>query len=240
MLGANVIVLPTTKEFWPDIEALKKNINKKTKAVIINSPNNPTGAVYPERIIKDIIDVLDPYDTLLVSDEVYEDFIYDVGHVSPLCFYENTILVSSFSKNLALTGQRVGYAAGSRGVLMAMAKLQQYTYVCAPHLAQVAALQNLNLDISNYVSEYKERRDLIYDMLKDTFEIQKPEGAFYIYPKVGDGEKVALKSIEKDLIVVPGQVFSKSNEYLRISYAAPKDVLIKGANILKEVADELR
>jgi aspartate aminotransferase/aminotransferase len=139
-----------------------------------------------------------------------------------------------------MTGWRVGYAAGPHEVVEAMKTLQQYSFVCAPSFAQKAGVAALKLDISKQIAEYRAKRDLIYNGLKDHFEVEKPGGAFYIFPKApgGDGVKFVEKAIERSLLIIPGSVFSEQNSHFRLSFAATDEDIQKGIEILQDIAGQ--
>lgn len=261
LFGAKVITVSSYPNFSLPVEGVKKAITRKTKMVIINSPNNPTGKVYTKKEIKNLVDILRTKNILLVSDEVYEKFIYPVRsrpaegtatvalgrsasnevyenkHFSPASIYKNTITLNGFSKSHALTGLRIGYTSGPKDIISEMAKLQQYTYVCAPSISQHAAIESLKIDTQHIIKEYQKKRDIIYEGLRENFQVVKPEGAFYIFPKALkiSGSRFAEKAIKKGLMVVPGSVFSRKDSNFRISYAASLKDLKKGVKILREI-----
>ncbi len=236
LFGAKVKVVSSYPDFSLPVSKIEKAVTVKTKMVIINSPNNPTGKVYKKEEIKNLVEVLKKKNILLISDEVYEKFIYEGQHFSPASVYKNTITLNGFSKAYALTGLRIGYAAGPKDIISEMIKLQQYTYVCAPSISQYTALKALTINVGNLILEYKKRRDLVYEGLKEKFEVEKPDGAFYIFPKTlkGRAEDLAKKAIAKNLLVVPGSVFSQKDSHFRISFAASLKDLNKGIKILKD------
>lgn len=237
IFGAKVITVSSYPDFSLPVSGIEKAITSKTKMVIINSPNNPTGVVYKKKDLKNLVDALKTKDILLVSDEVYEKFVYDEKHFSPASIYKNTVTLNGFSKSYALTGLRVGYAAGSKDIILEMIKLQQYTYVCASSISQFAALKALKVDTKNLIKEYKKKRDFIYKKLSKNFEVSKPQGAFYIFPKSPNisGEEFVKKAISKNLLIVPGSVFSEKNTHFRVSFAASLEDLKKGIKILNEL-----
>ncbi|MGC3990071.1 MAG: pyridoxal phosphate-dependent aminotransferase [Chthoniobacteraceae bacterium] len=164
------------------------------------------------------------YDLLILSDEIYEPFLYDgkPDVYSPLSLYENTVVLRGFSKSHAMTGWRVGYVYGQPEVVAQMTKLQQYTFVCAPSPFQDAALAALDVDMSGHVNAYTAKRDLVFNQLKDKFEIVRPGGAFYVFPKAPAGQTASAfveKAIANNVLIIPGNVFSKQDTHFRISYA---------------------
>jgi aspartate aminotransferase/aminotransferase len=174
---------------------------------------------------------------LLISDEVYESFVYDGSHFSVGSVYPMTLTLNAFSKSHAATGWRIGYAAGPRPLLEKMKELQQYTFVCAPSFAQEAAIAALDVDISAEVAEYKRRRDVIYEGLSQRFDVVKPAGAFYIMPKVDerDAGPFVERAIANNVLIIPGSVFSQRATNIRISYALPEARIREGVEILSRL-----
>ena len=235
LCGAKIKIVSTYPDFQPNISLIKKAVGKKTKLIVLNSPNNPTGAVYKEKTIKEIVKIAKENDIFILSDEVYEDFIYEGKHFSPQSIYKNTITLNGFSKSGSMTGWRIGYASGPKEVIDKMAKLQQLSFVCAPSFAQKAALTALEYDNGKEIENYRKKRDVIFNGLKDHYPIVKPEGAFYIFIKVPYGdERFVKKLLQKRLIAVPGSAFSGNRGYIRISYATSDESIKKAVSILTE------
>ncbi len=153
---------------------------------------------------------------------------------SALHKYEKTIVLRGFSKSHAMTGWRLGYAFGYEPVVSQMTKLQQYTYVCAPSPFQHAALAALDIDMTGHIEAYRNKRDIAFAMLSRKFEVQKPGGAFYIFPKVPSGTATdfCTRAIEKNVLIIPGNVFSARDTHIRISYATTDARLQEGCEIL--------
>ncbi|MCK4650155.1 aminotransferase class I/II-fold pyridoxal phosphate-dependent enzyme [Candidatus Pacearchaeota archaeon] len=242
-LNAKPVIVKTNPDFTINIENLKQAISPKTKAILINSPNNPTGYVYSKKELEQIVEIAEQNDLWIISDEIYEDFDYENKFVSVGELYDKAIVLGGFSKKFALTGLRLGYIIGPKQIIDDMIKLQQYTYVCAPSIVQYAVAKNFNIDISSEIDSFKKRRDIIYDLLKNSFEITKPSGAFYIYPKLPkeiSATSFSKKCLENNLIIVPGSAFSKTDNYFRISYATSKDELKRGAQVLIKTINEMK
>jgi len=238
LLGGKAVFYNTYPDFKIKKNEIEKVITEKTKIIIVNSPNNPTGRVYSKEELKIIYDISKKYDLFVISDEIYEDFVYDCNFTSFLEFTNNALILKGFSKNFSIPGWRIGFALGPNWLISEMIKLQQYSFVCATSIAQYAVLKNLNLDIKNYINEYKIKRDTIYNSLKDYFEIVKPEGAFYMFPKIPNGisaTSFVQKAIENNLLIIPGNVFSEQDTNFRISFANSIENLKKGAEILKNL-----
>jgi len=177
----------------------------------------------------------------MVSDEIYESLTYDGPSCTPVQFApERTLLLRGFAKSHAMTGLRIAYAAGPEAIINEMSKLQQYTFVCAPHPAQYGALAALETDMSKQVDEYHTKRDFVCSQLEGVFDFVRPSGGFYIFPRVprqyGSGSDFVSVAIKKNLLIIPGDVFSAVDTHVRISYAASDDKLRLGCAILRELA----
>ena len=177
-----------------------------------------------------------------MSDEIYDKFCYDTDCPSVAGFYEKTLLLKGFSKNYAMTGWRMGYVAVREPlahVIEQMTKIQQYTFVCAPTPFQKAAIVALKCR-SSYLKAYKAKRDMIYNGLKDKFEITKPGGAFYAFVKAPAWARSATefveKAIENNVLIIPGAVFSERDTHFRISYATTDEKIKQGIEILRSLA----
>jgi aspartate aminotransferase/aminotransferase len=140
----------------------------------------------------------------------------------------------------AMTGWRVGFAAGPEDIIQKMTTLQQYTFVCAPSFAQKAAVAALKADPSDKIEQYRHKRDIISDGLKERFTVVRPGGAFYIFPQApgGDGDAFVAKAIENNVLIIPGSVFSDRKTHFRISFAATDDTLRRGIDVLNRLAAE--
>lgn len=238
LMGGIPVFVDTYPDFRLREEELVKKISKKTKLIIINSPNNPTGAIYPEEDLRMVARVAQERDLLVLSDDIYDNFVFD----APSCpsmgqLYQKTITFGGFSKGWAMTGWRLGYVAGPREILQQMITLQQYTFSSVNSFAQKAAIKALDFNVEGYIREYRKKRDLIYEGLREKFRVQKPQGAFYIFPEVpgGNGEAFVEKAIQHNLFIVPGSVFSKRNTHVRISFAASEETLMKGIEVLNRI-----
>ncbi len=235
-LGGKSIFLDTYPDFQINPEKLKNLITKKTKAIIINSPNNPTGVVYPEKILREIAEILKNTNITVISDEIYEKFVYDnARHFSIGSVYENTVTVGGLSKSGGMPGWRLAWATGPKEVIEKMKELQQYTFVCAPSLVQYGALASFEDDLSSKILEYQEKRDLIFEGLSKKFKVIKPQGAFYIMPDVGSGEEFTKLAIKRNVLIIPGGAFSKRDTHIRVSYATSNENIKKGLEILFDI-----
>lgn len=224
----------TTAEhnFVPQADELEALITPRTRAIMLNTPNNPTGAAYDRDSLMAIAEVAERHDLLVISDEVYDRLIYDREHV---CFAslpgmaERTVLLNGFSKAYAMTGWRLGYACGPAPIIAAMTKIHQYTALCASRNAQEAgieALRNSDADVQRMVDDYDARRRMITaGFNRMGLPCHLPEGAFYVFPSI---EPTGLNSEEfadqllhhARVAVVPGVAFGESGEgHIRVSYA---------------------
>lgn len=238
LAGGVPVPIPCYPDFQIDPERLAAAITPKTKMIILNSPSNPTGVVASDDVLKAVAELAAKHDIALVSDEIYSAFQYDTPFVSPASFNPRTIVIDGFSKSHAMTGWRVGYVHGPSEVIENMTKIQQYTFVCAPQPAQWAGLEAMDVDLSNFRDQYRQKRNLIVDGLNDLFELNIPGGAFYIFPKAPaglTGTQFVEKAIAKNLLIIPGSVFSNQDTHFRISYAADNDVLNRGIDILRSI-----
>ncbi len=241
MLGGRCIFVDSYPDFELPIEKIADAITSKTKMIILNSPCNPTGVVYSEQQIKALAEIAAEKDILIMTDEIYERFCYDGQCPSIANYFEKTLLLRGFSKSYAMTGWRLAYiAAGEslKNVIEEMTKIQQYTFVCAPAPLQKAAIAALDYEISDLVDAYRRKRDLLYDGLKDKFELVKPGGAFYAFVKApgGSGSNFVEKAIANNVLVIPGNVFSEKDTHFRISYATSDDKIEQGVEILRGLA----
>ena len=193
----------------------------------------------PAEELADIAAVAKKHDLLVISDEIYDAFHYNGGHESMCRHYEKTLLVGGFSKTYAIPGWRLGFAAGPPDIIEQMTMFQQFSFVCANAPAQRAALTMLDTDMSEYLSPYRTKRDIVYDGLRDVFECVRPDGAFYIFPKCPEGvtdEEFVRRAIENKVLIVPGRAASQRNTHFRLSFAAPDDDLKRGVDILRGLA----
>ena len=240
MLGGRCIFIDTYPDFRLPTGKIKKAITDKTKLIIVNSPCNPTGAVYTENELKELAELAGKNDIPILSDEIYDKFCYDGNCPSIAEFYENTILLKGFSKAYGMPGWRLGYLAVGqhlKNLLEQMLKIQQYTFVCAPTPFQKAAIAALDVDVSKYIEQYKIKRDIIYQGLCKKFEFKKPQGAFYAFIKAPNERATEFveKAIKNNVLIIPGNVFSEKDTHFRISYATSNDKLQQGIEILRSL-----
>ncbi len=238
LLGGKCVFIDSYPDFELPLEKIAEAITDKTKMIIVNSPCNPTGAVYSREQIQRLAEMAAAKDILVMSDEIYERFCYDGECASIAEYYEKTLLLGGFSKAYAMTGWRLGYVAANdclREVVEAMTKIQQYTFVCAPTPFQQAAIAALDYDVSDFVESYRHKRNLIYEGLREKFEFVRPGGAFYAFVKVpgaSSGTEFVEKAIANNVLVIPGNVFSERDTHFRISYATSDEKIEQGVETL--------
>lgn len=226
-------------EFKLKAEDVQGKITSKTKAIMLNSPSNPTGAVMEKEDIKAIADLSMDHDFLIISDEIYEKIIYDKKHHSPAKYSDNVITLNGFSKTYAMTGMRIGYLTANEENTEELLKIHQYNIACASTTSQRGAYEALigpQDEVTKMVNEFKRRRDLIVTRLNNMgYETINAEGAFYVFPKIEDNEFVQ-KAAKAGVITVPGAAFGSNGEgHVRMSYANSYENIEKAMNILEEM-----
>jgi aspartate aminotransferase/aminotransferase len=241
LVGGKCVFIDTYPDFGLHPEKIKGSITSRTKIIVVNSPCNPTGAVYPQSELAALAEIAAKRDTLILSDEIYDKFCYDAPYRSMASFYPNTILLRGFSKSFAMTGWRLAYAAVPehlKSIIEEMTKIQQYTFVCAPSPFQQAAIAALDYDVSELIAGYKTKRDIMYNGLKDKFELVKPGGAFYAFIKAPapTSTEFVEKAIKNNVLIIPGCVFSEKDTHFRLCYTTTNDRIKKGVGILRKLA----
>jgi aspartate aminotransferase len=245
-------LVETTPEFDLDLEAAKAAIGPKTRVVLVNSPNNPTGRVYPESTIRGLTDLLRQKSQefgkpiVLLSDEPYRRLVYDGITVPPILpQYEHAISVSSFSKELGVAGERIGYLAvhpafseADKILAGLIFCLRTMGFVNAPAIMQLAIADSLGASVD--VDAYRQNRDLFYHGLREIgYDVVKPEGAFFLFPRTPIPDDVAFVRIlqKQNVLAVPGSGFSRSG-HIRLSYAVQPDVIRRALPRFKTAFDE--
>ncbi len=227
-----VIELKGENDFKLTREQLLESITEKTKVLILAYPNNPTGAVMNREDLSEIVDVILEKDLIVISDEIYSELTYSDTHVSIASFpgmKERTIVINGFSKSYAMTGWRLGYAAGPAIILEQMIKIHQFAIMCAPTTSQYAGIEALkhgDPDVEMMRDAYdKRRRFVVHSLRKMGLDCFEPFGAFYVFPCIKElgftSEEFATRLLQEEKVaVVPGTAFGGCGEgYLRISYA---------------------
>ncbi len=240
MVGGKCVMIDTYPDFRIDPEKVAAAITPRTKMILLNSPANPTGVVAREEEVKSLAGLAAKHNIALLSDEIYRDFCYDAAPASPTTWNDQTIVVDGFSKSYGVTGWRLGWIHGPSALIDKLTMLQQYTFVCAPHPLQWAALAALETNMSTHIAEYKKRRDLIATGLQEAgYELAPTGGAFYVFPKVpeggGTGTQFVTRAIENELLIIPGNIFSSRDTHFRISYAATVETIERGLDVLRRI-----
>ena len=248
-----LVKVPTIEgSFQPNIEALEAAINEKTKALILNSPNNPTGVIYKEETIKAIADLLKKkseelgHTIYILSDDPYREIVYDDVEVPfMLNYYENAFIVYSYSKSLSLPGERIGYIAflpemeEAEEVEICLSNAtRNMGFTNAPSLFQRVIMKCLDESVD--VEVYKRNRDLLYGHLKKIgFEVTEPEGAFYLFVKSLESDDFAFAQAAKkyNLLIVPGSAFGQAG-YFRLSYCISYEKIEKSLAAWTQLAEE--
>jgi aspartate/methionine/tyrosine aminotransferase len=238
LCGGKLVVVDTHPNFSIDLNRVEAAITPRTKAVLVNSPSNPSGVVIPPETLRGLAELCSRRGVLLISDEIYHAFAYDAPFRSPAEFSPDVIVVDGFGKTYGMTGWRMGFAHGPKALIEEMTKLQQFTFVCAPSVAQHGTVAALDYDVSSIVAEYRQKRDRICAGLRDRFEFATPGGAFYVYPKSprGIGSMFVEEAIRNSLLIIPGKTFSRHDTHFRVSYAASDATIDRGIEILNRLA----
>ncbi len=226
------VVTKRENEFRLSAQQIEKHITDKSKVLILNFPTNPTGAVLTRRELEEIAEVAIRHDLIVITDDIYSELTYDEERASIAAINgmkERTIFLNGFSKAWAMTGYRIGFSCSSPALTEAMMKIHQYTMLCAPVLAQeaaVEALENGSQDVVQMRDEYRRRRNVLHASLNDMgLTCDKPQGAFYAFPYIGDtglsSKDFALRLLEEQSVAcVPGTAFGSCGEgHLRCCYA---------------------
>lgn len=250
--GGVPVAVPVSEKnrFSLKAEDIEKKITDKTRVLMLNSPNNPTGSVIPESDLKEIAELAVRHDLLVLSDEVYCEILYDgLEHHSIAAFpgmEERTIVINSFSKSFAMTGWRVGFAAGPASIISKMVVLQENMVACVASASQFAALKAL--EEKNRINEMREiytrRREIIVNGLNDIPGVTclKPDASFYVFPNIkawGKSSKTASDELltKAGVIAIPGSAFGANGEgYLRVSYANSEKNIISALQRIKAYA----
>ncbi|MHC4709514.1 MAG: pyridoxal phosphate-dependent aminotransferase [Planctomycetota bacterium] len=243
--GADVVFCDTYPDFRMTAERVEPLITPRTKLLMVNSPSNPSGVVLTSQELRDLVDLCEARGVMIIADEIYDQFTFsdaleDNRCPSPARFTERMLLVRGFGKTYGCTGWRMGYAAGPRAIIEQMAKLQQYSFVCAPSIAQRGLIGALGLDMSAQVAAYEAKRDMVEQALSPVAEIVHPGGAFYAFVRIpsqiaATATEFVERAIERNVLLIPGCVFSGRDTHMRLSYAVPDETLEAGLRTLTEM-----
>jgi aspartate/methionine/tyrosine aminotransferase len=239
LAGGTSVLVDTYPDFRTDVTKVAAALTGRTKCVIVNSPGNPTGVVASAEEMQALAKLCKDRGVLLVSDEVYRSFCYDRPFATPATWNEDVLVVDGFSKSHGMTGWRLGYAHGPSRLIQEMAKLQQFSYVCAPSMVQKAGVIALDQDLSAQTDAYRRKRDLVVSSLGGLYDLSTPEGAFYAFPRAprGTATEFVAEGIKHNLMTIPGKVFSRKDTHFRISYAVADATLKKGMDVLRRLAE---
>jgi len=241
--------LPEGNGFRPDEEDLKARITPKTRAMVINSPSNPTGMAFRKSDIKMLSDLARDHDLLVISDEVYDELLFERKHESFLCESEKLIYINSFSKTYSTTGWRMGYVAAAEEVAKQLEKTSYHLLACPPTITQYAAIEALKPETDGFVKkmvqEFRERRDIMVRGLNsiDGFRCPNPDGTIYVFPsykfKLSSAD-LAMRLIENGVVTVPGFNFGELGEgRLRICLGARRADLEEALQRMARAAKSL-
>ena len=237
LLDAKPVFLDTYPDFDLDLTALESLISDRTKAILINTPNNPTGKVYAREKLQGLADICRRHGLIVISDEIYEDFVFDTEHCSIGELYQPTITLNGFSKNHAMTGMRMGYAHSTPEIIRAMLELQQFVFFSNSSVAEHAALAALGTSTAPAMRHYAKNREYVLKNLSPEYVRSSGEGSFFFFIKHPflDGRQLAEEALKHELIVLPGNLFSLKQSHFRISYACDMDRLVAGIEILNSL-----
>ncbi len=224
--GANPIPVKSKYEngFKTTVEDIENSLTENTKAIVMNSPCNPTGAVMEKEDIKEIAELATEKDIIIFSDEIYEKIIYDRKHYSFQTYTDNAVTINGFSKSYAMTGLRIGYTAAVDEITDEILKVHQYNVACVDTATQIAATEALLASqkcVTDMTKEFRKRRDLVVESLNDMgLECVNPDGAFYVFFKKENPDEFIKQAVKEDVILVNGNAFGSMGEnYIRLSYA---------------------
>mgnify|MGYP000751908829 CR=1 FL=1 len=237
--------LPLREDLTLDPATVEEHITEDTAAFIVNSPGNPTGAVQSEADMKEFARIAEEHDVLCISDEVYEPFVFDGEHHSPMSFTDsgNVVVVNACSKAYSMTGWRLGWVTGASDRIERMLRAHQYGQACAAAPSQYAAEAALTGPQDHTVEmreAFEERRDLVVEELESMgLDVPTPKGAFYVMPRVPEGWVDEV--IDRGVVVVPGEAFGEGGAgHARISYAASMETLEEALEIMREATEAVR
>jgi aspartate aminotransferase/aminotransferase len=240
-LGGRCVALDTAPSFQVDVDRVAAAITPATKAILLNTPANPTGVVAAADTVHELARLADARGVTIISDELYRSYCYDAPFASPALHSENVVVIDGFSKSHAMTGWRVGWVHGPKPVVDACTMLQQYTFVCAPQVGQWAGLAALDAPMDAPLAECRRKRDLLMAALRGHYRFVQPGGAFYLYPEApgGSGKAFAERAVaEEKLLVVPGSVFGTADTHFRIAYTVSDATLDRGIAALLRLAEK--
>lgn len=250
--GGVAVRCDTYPDFRMTAERVEPLITKRTKAVLLNSPGNPTGVVMSQRECRELLELCRRKGIVLISDEIYDEFCFadaqEGGNGGGVCpsparepnSHNDVLVIRGFGKTYGCTGWRMGFVAGPKWLITEMTKMQQFTYVCAPAPLQWGCIPTFDVDMAPTVQRYAKRRDMVTQRLGEVTDVARPGGAFYAFVKVPGrmnmtGQQFFEKALQRNLLLIPGGVFSDRDTHFRISYATAPDKLERGLEVLVEL-----
>ncbi len=250
LMGATPVPysLHARARYLPDLAELERLVSRRTRVLVVNSPSNPTGGVFPARVVDRLVDFAERHDLTIVSDEVYEEIVYDRSFASFWGRTNRAVIVNSFSKTLAMTGWRIGYLVAPRELALDLNKMHYHIMACPPTAAQVGALAGLERSgptVRSMTREFRARRDLVVRLLGRIpgVELVPPAGAFYAFPRLRWGQsssEISMALLRRGVITTPGDAFgSLGAGHLRISFAASRANLEQALGTLARYAEEV-
>jgi aspartate/methionine/tyrosine aminotransferase len=245
LAGGKPVYCDTYPDFRMTAERVEPLLTERTKLLVVNSPSNPSGVVLSAAELRDLVERGERRGVLIVSDEIYDEFTYDDAREdgrtpSAARFTERLLLLRGFGKTYGCTGWRMGYLAGPRPIIDQITKLQQYTFVCAPSIAQHALVDAFQVDMSGDVQAYRAKRDAALAALSPVTEVVHPGGAFYVFPRVpprsaANATAFVQRAVDRGVLLIPGGVFSRRDTHFRLSYAVSDQALKLGLAIVAEL-----
>jgi aspartate aminotransferase len=250
LMGATPVPYSLTgrRRYLPDFAELERLVTRRTRAIVVNSPSNPTGGVFPSKVVDQMVAFAEHHELTIVSDEVYDEMVYDGEFASFWGRTDRVVVVNSFSKTLAMTGWRIGFLVAPRPLALDLNKMHYHIMACPPTPAQVAVLTGLadsHTAVRAMVREFRARRDLVVRLLSGIpgVEVVPPAGAFYAFPRFDWGKSssdVATALLRRGVITTPGDAFgSLGASHLRLSFAASRANLRRGLGVLAKFAETL-
>lgn len=240
--------LRAPRKFLPDLDELERLVTERTRVLIVNSPSNPTGGVFPRSVVDQLVAFADRHDLTIVSDEVYEQIVYDGEATSFWGRSDRVVVVNSFSKTLAMTGWRLGFLVAPRRLAPDLNKIHFHIMACPSTPLQAAVLAGLEAgdgETQAMVREFRARRALVVRLLKEIpgLDVVRPAGAFYVFPSFEwprAALRVATDLLSRGVITTPGDAFgSLGASHLRLSFATSRANLRKGIGIIRKYAEDL-
>lgn len=240
--------LTESRKFQPDFDELERLVTPKTRAIVVNSPSNPTGGMFSPRTVERLVRLADDHELTIVSDEVYDEIVYEGEFVSFWGKSDRVVVVNSFSKTYAVTGWRLGYLVAPPALAVELNKIHYHIMACPPTPAQLAIVAGFEAGrraTQRMVREFRARRDLVTRLLDAIpgVSVVRPQGAFYAFPRIDVGltaMQFATGLLERGVITTPGDAFGSLGEgHLRLSFANSRDHLRTGLGVLRAYAEEV-